>query len=288
MKWITNKYEVVTEVDNCCQPLSFYQMKGVFILRHQEEVQALVLFSKNYREKDKLVKLFTESHGKKMFFVKNANRKNNPFQAAIQPFTKAVYIADIKTEGLSFLNNVKEITPFKVIQQDIFISAYATYILNLVDVAIEDGVYDPALYGFTLEALTLLEKGYDPEIITNIFEVQLLERFGVKVNWNGCAVCRKTDGQFDFSYAYSGLLCESHYGMDERRSHFDRKAIHFIRIFSRINYQQISSIKLKDETKLAIRQTLDNIYDEYVGIHLKSKKFINQMKSWENMLKVDK
>lgn len=47
---------------------------------------------------------------------------------------------------------------FDEIQKDIFISAYATYILNLVDVAIEDGTYDPALYGFTLEAITLLNQ----------------------------------------------------------------------------------------------------------------------------------
>ncbi|HCM90161.1 MAG TPA: DNA repair protein RecO [Vagococcus sp.] len=266
----------------------FFYKKGTGFLRHQEEVQALVLFSKNYREKDKLVKLFTESHGKKMFFVKNANRKNNPFQAAIQPYTKAVYIADIKLEGLSFLNNVKEIYPFKNIQQDIFISAYATYLLNLVDTAIEDGVYDPALYGFTLEALTLLEKNYDPEIITNIFEVQILERFGVKINWDRCAICGKTEGRFDFSSSYSGLLCESHFHMDERRSHFEMNAIHFIRLFSRINYKQISTIKLKPETKLSIRKTLDELYDEYVGIQLKSKKFITTMKSWENMLKEDK
>ena len=35
------------------------------------ETQGLVLYSRNYKEKDKLVKIFTESFGKRMFFVKN-------------------------------------------------------------------------------------------------------------------------------------------------------------------------------------------------------------------------
>ncbi|MEG2705683.1 recombination protein O N-terminal domain-containing protein, partial [Lactococcus sp.] len=35
------------------------------------ETRGLVLYTKNYREKDKLVKIFTESFGKRMFFVKN-------------------------------------------------------------------------------------------------------------------------------------------------------------------------------------------------------------------------
>lgn len=34
------------------------------------ETQGLVLYSRNYKEKDKLVKIFTESFGKRMFFVK--------------------------------------------------------------------------------------------------------------------------------------------------------------------------------------------------------------------------
>ncbi|MBP2966689.1 DNA repair protein RecO, partial [Acinetobacter baumannii] len=169
-------------------------------MKHQEEVRGVVLFSRNYREKDKLVKIFTESYGKKMFFVKNANRKNNPLTPALQPFTTSLYIADIKEEGLSFFNGVKEIRFFEEIQKDIFISAYATYILNLADVAIEDDTYDPALYGFTLEALNLLNQNNDPEIITNIFEVQLLNRFGITVNWSKCCICGNSQGKFDYSY----------------------------------------------------------------------------------------
>ena len=252
---------------------------------HQDEFNGLVLFSRNYREKDKLVKLFTESYGKKMFFVKGANRKNNPLTAALQPFTKACFIGDIKDEGLSFLNTVKEISPYEAIQKDIFISAYGTYILNLVDIAIEDGTYDPSLYGFTLEAISLLNQGIDPEIVTNIFEVQLLERFGISINWRKCGICGNKQGKFDYSYINHCLLCEKHWHMDERRAHFNPRGLHFIRLFAQINYEQINTITLQQETKDQIRKILDELYQEYVGIFLKSKKFIDEMKSWENLLK---
>ena len=264
-----------------------FEEKGVRRVRHQEDFNGIVLFSRNYKDKDKLVKIFTETYGKKMFFVKGANRKNNPLTAALQPFTKACFIGDIKSEGLSFLNTVKEITPYEKIQTDIFISAYATYILNLVDVAIEDGIYDPALYGFTLEALVLLNKEVDPEIVTNIFEVQLLQRFGITINWKSCAICGNKQGKFDYSYANNGLLCEKHWHMDERRAHFNPRGLHFIRLFSQIKYDQLNTIDLQSETKDQIRIILDDLYQEYVGIFLKSKKFIDEMKSWENMLKKD-
>ena len=39
------------------------------------------------------------------------------------------------------------------------------------------------------------------------------------------------------------------------------------------------NIQVKEETKKSIRETIDMLYDEYVGLHLKSKKFIDQMKT---------
>lgn len=251
------------------------------------ESKGLILFARNHREKDKLVKIFTEKHGKMMFFVKNANRPNNTITTAILPFTEAVYVGEFRNEGLSFLNDSKEVTSFTHIQQDIFISAYATYILNLVDAAIEDVTYDPALYGFTHQALTYLNEGLDPEIITNIFEIQLLARFGFAFQWQHCTVCGETQGKFDFSSQYSGVLCERHWHLDDRRRyHADPRAIHFIRLFSSVSLDQIQRIELKEETKAAIRQTIDLLYEEFVGIHLKSKKFIDEMKNWETTMKL--
>lgn len=252
------------------------------------ETKGILLFSRDHKEKDKLVKIFTESAGKQMFYVKGAHRKNNPLRPALLNFTEAVYIGTIRNDGLSFLNSAKNVVAFRKIQEDIFLAGYATYLLNLVDVAIEDRVYDPHLFHFTEEALTLINGGQDAEIITNIFEVQLLNRFGVSPVWTHCAVCGATQGKFDYSSKYSGVLCERHWYEDEHRYHADPRAIHFLRLFANISYQQIETITIKEETKRAIRLVLDQLYDEYVGIHLKSKHFIDQMHTWEDVLKLPK
>ena len=121
------------------------------------ETKGIILFTKDFKEKDKLVKIFTESYGKLMFCERRAS-KNNPLLPAILPFTEAVYIGNFREEGLSFLNSSKEVQPFRNIQQDIFINAYGTYILNLVDAAIEDQHYDPNLFQFTHMALSALNE----------------------------------------------------------------------------------------------------------------------------------
>ncbi|KAF1305547.1 DNA repair protein RecO [Enterococcus saccharolyticus] len=252
------------------------------------ESKGIILFSKNHKEKDKLVKIFTESAGKQMFYVRGAHRKNNPLAPALLPYTEAVYIGKFNSEGLSFLNSAKDVHSYRNIQADIFLAGYATYLLNLADAAIEDRVYDPNLYSFLRQALVMMDQGNDGEVLTNIFEIQILQRFGITINWQKCAVCGQTQGKFDYSSAYNGVLCEHHWDMDPRRYHAEPIAIHFIRLFSQITYDKIQTIELKAETKKAIRQTIDALYEEYVGVHLKSKKFIDQMGTWENMLQPQK
>lgn len=248
------------------------------------ESKGLILFTKNHRENDMLVKIFTESAGKQMFYAKGIQRKNQPLKAAVQPFTQAVYIGTFNSENLSFLNSAKDIQPFLNIQQDIFLAGYATYLLNLADAAIEDRVYDPKLYHFLAQSLLFIDQGYDAEIITNIFEIQILQRFGVLFDWQHCAICGETHGKYVYSSKYHGLLCEKHQYLDPRHYPADYKMIQLVRIFSQIRYEQINQLDLKPETKQRLRQFIDFLYDEYVGIHLKSKKFIDQMKNWQDIL----
>ncbi|WP_105264212.1 DNA repair protein RecO, partial [Streptococcus suis] len=49
------------------------------------ETRGLVLYNRNFREDDKLVKIFTEKAGKRMFFVKHASKSK--LVASIQPLT---------------------------------------------------------------------------------------------------------------------------------------------------------------------------------------------------------
>lgn len=249
------------------------------------ESRGLILFSRDYKEKDKLVKIFTESAGKQMFYVKGVHKKNNPLTSVLQNFTEATFIMNLKAEGLSFLNGAKDVKPLTTIQQDIFLAGYSTYLLNLADAAIEDKVYDPNLYQFLSLSLNLINEGYDAEIITNIFEVQILQRFGVAPIFDHCVICGKTTGRFDYSSKYGGVLCEAHFSSDEHRCHADPAAMHFIRLFNQIDLSKVKTINVKPAVKKGIRRVIDQLYDEYVGIHLKSKKFIDDMHNWQDLMK---
>ena len=254
-------------------------------MAHLEEVEGIVISVRKHRERDFLVKLFTDRYGKMMFFVRGTKNPNNKLNRAIQPFSHGTYIADIRDQGLSFLRDAKDIAPYSQVQLDIFRNAYATYACGLADAALEDRIPDFNLFIQLKEGLNLMDELDDPEIILNILEIRFLRYFGVMPELRGCVICGKTEGAFDYSSKFHGLLCPKHYFEDERRYHASPKAIHFIRLFSVISFDKIGSISMSDQTKKDIRYVIDMLYEELVGLKLKSKRFIDHMHEWDGILK---
>lgn len=250
-----------------------------------EEVEGIVLYQRKHRERDFLVKIFTKRFGKIMFFVRGSKRPQGEVFQAIQPFTKATFIADIRMEGLSFIRGAKNIEQNKNIQVDIFNHAYSTYISGLVDAAVEDHIPNHPMYDLLEDGLYLIDEEYNPEVISNILEVKFLYFFGVAPNFRGCSVCGKTEGVFDYSDKFHGILCSEHFIEDTRRLHIGPKAMHLVRLYSVINLETIGDISIKANTQEEIKRLIDHIYDQLVGLRLKSKKFIDDLYKWENFLK---
>ncbi len=250
-----------------------------------EEIEGIVLYQKKHRERDFLVKIFTERFGKKMFFIRGMKRPQGEIFQAIKPFSKATFIADVRSGGLSFLRGAKNIDHPTNIQTDIFKHAYATYIGALADAATEDHLPNISLYHLIDQSFHAIEEGYEPKVITNIIEVKLLTYFGVGPNFQACSICGTTKGIFDYSDKFHGIICSEHFFEDERRLHIDPKAVHLVRLYSVIHLEKLGTISIKEKTQNEITRLIDYLYDQNVGLHLKSKKFIDNLYKWEDSLK---
>lgn len=248
------------------------------------QFNGIIMYRRDYRERDLLVKLLTQKFGKKMFLVKNAKKRGALIAPDILPFTMGSYIGAINQQGISFLNAAKEVTHLEGITNDISKNAYVTYILSLIDSAFHDDQPISLWYQKARTAMTLINEGADEEIITNIVEVQLLPFFGVAPHWQDCVVCHRTDLKLDYSSKYGGLICQNHFHLDDFRLHLDQKTVYYLRQFSVIKLDQISSINVKPATKKMLRKVIDELYEENVGLHLKAKHFIDQMGAWADQL----
>ena len=154
--------------------------------------------------------------------------------------------------------------------------------MHLVDAAIEDRVKSQALYLLLEESLLALQRTNCPQLVVHYFEIKMLSFFGIKLNLSHCAFCQQMEGAFDFSISHQAIICPNHFEQDNYRMHISPKAIHIIRQLSYMTSpKQLGEVHLRQETMNELKRLMDEIYEEYVGIHLKSKKYIDQMVDWE-------
>lgn len=252
----------------------------------EEEIEGIVLFVKPHREKDYLVKIFTNRFGPLMFFVRGS-RRNDSLHHQLIPLTVGTFYADIRKDGLSFIQAVRNVEKFPNLQMDIMKNAYGTYLCMLTDAAIADQEPNSQVYQELVSALKLIEKGNDLKIIAFMFEVKRLRQFGVEPNWTRCAVCGQTEGIFDYSSKYHGILCSNHFYCDKRRFHASPAAVHILRQLNFLDFNLVGNISVQEKTKAEMKRVLDKIYVENVGIHLKSKSFIEQMEKYVSYFEND-
>lgn len=252
-----------------------------------EKFTAIVMYQKAYRERDLLVKLFTYEHGKRMFLVRGAQNIYSPLKASLTPFTYGTYVGRLTPVGLSFINENVTYTFPKQTLLDPEAHAYTSYIVSLADAAVGDQKKESELYHQLQQSINLIESGLDPQIISEVFSLQLLKYFGVFPNLSSCTICNKKIGRFDFSMTYDGLLCEEHYSYDIKRLHLNPNVSFLLMKFSSLKLNKLGDVQLSREIKKELQAVIYAIYDNYVGLRLKSQRYLEQIQNMANNLDED-
>ena len=250
-------------------------------------IKGIVLYTRQYKDNDLLVRILTETRGLRTFLARGAKKQKSHLSAAMQPYTVVMFEGAFPKQavGLGYINDIQQAIYYQRLVEDIEANAYAALITSLIDETFEEGEPITRWYNQLLLALLKLDEGLDPQIIANIFEIQLLVPLGVAPNWQADPISGKTDGRFDYSEKYNGIISENHYGLDEHRLMLDQKTMFYLRQFSVIDLRQIHQIKISVTTKRGLQRVIDYIYDNQVGLKPRAKKFIEQMHAWQNTLK---
>lgn len=249
-----------------------------------EKCEGIVIRTANYGESNKIVTLYTREWGKVGMMARGAKKPNSRLSAVTQPFTYGYFLMQ-RGSGLGTMQQGEMISSMRSIKEDIFLTAYAAYIVELLDKSVEDRKPNPFLFELLFQSLNLINEGYDADIIMHIFEMKMLNTLGLYPVLNQCAVCGSTDGHFSFSIREGGLICHRCLEKDPYHFKLSPAAVRLLRIFYYFDLSRLGDISVKDETKAELKKIITAYYDENSGLSLKSKKFLNQMDKFDGYLK---
>lgn len=99
--------------------------------------EGIVLRTTDYGETNKIVTLLTREHGKIGVMARGAKKSNSRLSAISQPFLYGTFLIQSST-GLGTLQQGEMIESMRAIREDLFLTAYAAYMTELMDKGTEE------------------------------------------------------------------------------------------------------------------------------------------------------
>ncbi|MFQ5672538.1 MAG: DNA repair protein RecO [Nitrospinales bacterium] len=242
--------------------------------------KAIVLRVINLAEKDKLITLLTEDHGKIKCAAKGARNIKSKFGAALEPmsFIQMIYFGK-ENQGIYRLNHCDILESFQSVREDIDKIYTAIYFNELVDAMAAEGDRDTKLFCFLLNALRELKSRPVPETLCPLFEMRIMALSGYMPRLNQCVVCRTIpDGEWiDFSFKKSGVACRNCAPKTRPNLRIQAGTLNYLRKMLSIDVNRSQRLKIPKNLEKEIESLTHKLVSQYVGREMKSYPFIRKM-----------
>ncbi len=235
-----------------------------------KEVEGIILSETPFGDSSKIINVFTKEYGLIGMIAKGALGIKSKLRSVTMKLTYGKFNIYYKKDKLSLLTSVDVINPLKKIKSDILLISYATFLCDLVSQVLKQ-TDDITIYDDFISSLLKIEEGLDPMVITNIMEVKLLDYLGVGLNLTSCISCGNKKEIVTLSSEKGGLICKNCY-RGERIVPIS--LVKVINMYYLVDIKSIKKLSLKDNIIKEINYFINNFYDDYTGLYLKSKDFL--------------
>lgn len=240
-----------------------------------KKIEGIIVSVVDYKESSKIVNIFSPSEGVIGVMARGTKKIKSNLSGVTDKLTYGYFHIDYKENRLSNLIEVDVIDGFKKIRRNIDLISYANYLVELSSMAYKHES-NSNIYSLLIASLKKINEGYDFEIITNILELKLLEYLGIKPVIDSCVSCgSKTDIVTISSYK-GGYLCKNCVYDDVI---VNIKTIKLLRMFYYVDIGKISKLEVSDNIKKELNRFIDDYYDRYSGLYLKSKMFLKNLQN---------
>ncbi|MGH2916627.1 MAG: DNA repair protein RecO [Solirubrobacteraceae bacterium] len=169
----------------------------------------MVLRSIRYGEADRILHLYTPSHGRLSAIAKGVRRTRSRFGGRLEPF---LHVRALLYEGRSELltvTGVDTIAPFRALREHGCTLDAAARACDAVARLFETPEPHPEVFALLVNELALLDSGPGHARAGNglAFRLKLLLAAGIVPQLSACAACGAGEGLRGFSAAAGGVVC---------------------------------------------------------------------------------
>lgn len=243
-----------------------------------ESFEGIILSETNYSESSKILNVLTDKHGLIGVISKGCRNMKSKLRGVSRKLIYGTLHVYYKENGLSTLIGVDVINSFSKTMMDLEKISYASFILDLTYQVVKQ-TESEEIFELLKNSLIKLEEGIPSLPLTNIVELKLLDYLGVAPNVDSCCHCGSTKGIVTLSSEQGGYICKDCYDNEPLVS---EKTIKMIRMYYYVDISSITKLDVSNEVTKEINSFLDDYYDRFTGLYVKSKDFIKKINQLAN------
>ncbi|MEN6389447.1 MAG: DNA repair protein RecO [Syntrophomonas sp.] len=243
--------------------------------------RAVILKSKDYRDADKLMTVFSEKEGKFRAIARGVKKPRSTMRASLQPFCHSQLYLN-RGKDLDLITQTRLLSFYGNIREDLTSTLQVIYLLELLDKALVDRVPMLQLYQDVFNVLEALEQiGYNPLFI-RYAELSVLTNSGYKPVMNQCVHCHSGDDLVPvFDLPAGGVVCKKCQGETGSGFALSGEALAILRMMLHSPLQALPRVKAKP----ASLEQLELFLERYLEYHLESRfKMKDTMRKLKSLL----
>lgn len=235
--------------------------------------EGIVISEVDYKENSKIINIFTKEKGIIGVVARGTKQIKNNLSGVSSKLTYGIFYIKYKENGLSSLIEVDVINKFKNIRKSIDLTSYSIYLTELSSMVYKHE-QNVNVYNLLIASLKKIDELYNYKVITIILELKLLEYLGIMPIIDYCVNCKNKTDIVTISSYKGGYLCKN---CAKGEVICNIKTIKLLRMFYYVDIDKITKLEVSDNIIKELNNFIDDYYDRYSGLYLKSKEFLKNL-----------
>jgi DNA repair protein RecO (recombination protein O) len=207
---------------------------------------AIVLSRFDYGEADRIMTLFTPTHGKFKAIAKGVRRTTSRLGGSLEPLAE-LRVALARGRTFDIVTQVEVTHAWLSLRDSLESAATAWYLAELADRSIEERHETEGLYALLKRAYELLDAGMAAGRVARWYEMNLADELGVRPEVDRCVECDRmleADEEFRWVPPLGGVLCHRCPGPPAESAGLSVDALKLLKAYQRMDVEAIAALRL--------------------------------------------
>lgn len=242
-------------------------------------LEAVVLRHTDWGEADRLLVLFGREAGKIRAIAKGVRKLHSRKAGHLEPFTR-VKLLLARGRDFWIVTQADTVDAYLPIRDDLVRTAYAAYVIELLDRFTYEEGQNRALYQALVDVLQLISMLPDPFPAVRHYELRLLDILGFRPELTNCVRCEKLikpEDQF-LDAGQGGVLCPRCGELSAAARPISMQGLKYLRHFQRSTFQEASRAPLTPAIKREMEALLRYYITYWLERQLNSPAFLQEVR----------